>query len=190
MRWVEILRAEEDAIDWKILDWAGARDLWDEHYDKTKYFSVVTDILSKCSSVEVTSEQYDHGAPGRSGLEYTIETDNPKLLKKEIFAQIQIIIEPLLIERITPQAQVFTGEKDQIIGLLMMWASTARNLRLPAGYQGMAEANSRNLEVAAGEISAENYDKEKVAEILATLITKINSDSIKTKIKKIIRSLE
>ena len=69
MRWVEILRAEEDTIDWEILDWADARDLWDEHYDKSKYFSVVADILSKCSSVEVTSEQYDHDAPGRSGLE-------------------------------------------------------------------------------------------------------------------------
>ena len=51
MRRVEILRAEEDTIDWEILDWADARDLWDEHYDKTKYFSVVADILSKCSSV-------------------------------------------------------------------------------------------------------------------------------------------
>lgn len=190
MRWVEILRAEEDTIDWEILDWADARDLWDEHYDKTKYFSVVADILSKCSSVEVTSEQYDHDAPGRSGLEYTIETDNPELLKKEIFAQIQIIIQPPLIEQITPQAQVLTGEKDQIIGLLTMWASAARNLRLPAGYQGMAEANSRNLEVAAREISEGNYDKEKIAEILATLITKIHSDNIKNKIKRIIGSLQ
>jgi hypothetical protein len=195
MRWVEIIRAEEDAIEYRILEWADVRGLWDANSDKTRNISVMGEIIASCPSAWVTAEEYDHGWPGRSGVEYKIETKNPELLRKEIKERVETIIQPPQVNQIASQAQALTqaqavdGSKDQIIGLLMHWAVGARGVRLPAGYQGMAEANSRNLKAAAKIISEQQYDKTKIKAILVDLEKKLHSDFLRKKIKSIIQNL-
>ena len=184
-----IICAEEDTISSEILNWAGARDLWDEHYEKTGYFSVVYDILSSCHSAEVIAKQYDNDAPGRSGIEYTIKTDNPEQLKKEVMAAVVNIIKPADADRIPSQAPVLAYSAGDIARILMGLAAAARRTRLPAGYQGMAESNYRNLTAAAESVLAASCDKSTIRDILAALNKKIYGEAIRSDINKVIEKL-
>jgi hypothetical protein len=189
MKWVQIIRAEEDTIDWDILDWADARELWDEHYDKTQNFSLVRDILSKCPSAEVISEEYDFDLPGRSGVEYVIETNNPDSLKKEIIDQIKILIQLTRIDQLSSQAPSATINQDQIINFLLKQAVALEGIRVPAGYEGMAQVTVRALKSVAKTLSKGHCEKPQISALLSELIQKVYGEGLKADLRKIIDDL-
>lgn len=189
MKWIEIIRADDDVIDWEILDWADARDLWDKHYDETQKFSVIREILPNCSSAEILKEKYDFEMPGRSGIEYVIQTNNAELLREEIISHINNIIYSARIDQIPIHKLASIAKENPAINFLMDQAATARNMRLPAGFQGMAEASARTLEAAATELSKGHYKSSEVAEILAELARRIHGNGIQADIRKFIKNL-
>ena len=92
MTWVEIIKAEEDTVDWEILRWVALREFWDAHTSKLSRYSIVKDILPSCSAVEVQTQEYDLNFPGRSGTNYIIETNNEVSLKRELQEKIHALI--------------------------------------------------------------------------------------------------
>jgi len=189
MKWIEIIRADDDVIDWEILDWADARELWDKHYDETQKFSVIREILPNCSSAEILKEKYDFDMPGRNGIVYVIQTNNSELLREEIISHINNIIYSAQINQLAIHELASTAKENQVINFLLDQAVTARNMHLPAGFQGMAEASARTLEAAATELSNGHYKNSEVSEILVELVQKIHGVGIQAEIRKFIRKL-
>lgn len=189
--WIKILsEIEDDSIDWQILDWAEVRDLWDEHYDLLYRYSVVGDLLPDCDSAEIISEEYDCDFPGRSGVLYTIETNDPEQLKLEIRDRIEQLINP-------PPQSIFTTidptqvrEIEQIVDFLMAEAATVRNLRAPAGYQVLAVGTANALEAAAQDLLTGSWDKARLSSHLSALLDKIASSGTQSALKTILKNLQ
>lgn len=91
--WKNVCEAGDDTIDYEILSWANVIDLWESHDNHDK-FSVVNDVLTKCSSVDVIKEEWDGGMPGQSGVFFEIESNNPDRLKEEIKIGINELFAP------------------------------------------------------------------------------------------------
>ena len=67
-------KEDDDVVDSKVLDWAGLRELWDAHEEILSNYSVVQNILPMCCNVDIETEEWDAGVPGRSGIYFSIET--------------------------------------------------------------------------------------------------------------------
>ena len=92
MEWTEVVSADDDMIESEILDWSGCTDLWEEH-ELSDDFTVINDVVEMCDSAFIDAEEWDGGAPGRSGTWYVVRTDNPDKLKGQIRSRIEELIE-------------------------------------------------------------------------------------------------
>ena len=92
MEWTEIASADDDMMESKMLRWSGCSELWEEHQLGDE-FNVIDDVVEMCDSAFVDAEEWDGGAPGRSGTWYVIQTDDPAKLKEQIRARIEELIE-------------------------------------------------------------------------------------------------
>lgn len=105
--WIEIVSADDDVVGGELLSWANLNDLWDENRIILDNYSVVRDVLEHCSSAVVEKEEWDAGAPGRSGLWHRISTNDPDVLKTELRER----IEELLLPRPVALPRVVHGRK-------------------------------------------------------------------------------
>ena len=94
MEWIEVASADDDMIGGVILLWSGCGDVWDEH-ELDDEFSVLDDVLETCRHASVDSEVWEEGMPGQSGTWYTVHTDDPDALKREIRARVKGLIAEL-----------------------------------------------------------------------------------------------
>jgi hypothetical protein len=137
----------------------------------------------------VISEEYDFDLPGRSGVEYVIETNNPDSLKKEIIDQIKILIQLTRIDQLSSQAPSATINQDQIINFLLKQAVALEGIRVPAGYEGMAQVTVRALKSVAKTLSKGHCEKPQISALLSELIQKVYGEGLKADLRKIIDDL-
>lgn len=186
--WVEIIKADVDTIDSEIKSWAEIDHLWDNNYELLSKYSLLNDIIPLCGSADVNQEEYDYDFPGQSGILYSIETNDPDSFKAELRQHIiDIISPPNTVKQPTDNAHNFSI--DEIVDILMSEAASVRNMRAPAGYQGMADQSAIELELAAKLLADNNPDLQNTVDILRNLSRKIRVSGTKATIDKIIKSL-
>ena len=102
--WIEIVSADDDVVGGELLSWADLNDLWDKNRIILDNYSVVRDVLEHCSSAFVEKEEWDAGAPGRSGRWHRISTNDPDVLKTELRERIEELLlpRPVALPRIVP----------------------------------------------------------------------------------------
>jgi hypothetical protein len=189
-KWAEIIKSEEDSINFEIVRWAGIDQLWEDNYELLSNCNLIQDIMPFCEAAEINQEEYDCEFPGRSGILYSIETNNPEILKHEIRQLVGDIISPR-DNNVNVSSQIQSSPTvDEIVDILMGEAAGVRNLRAPAGYQGMAEQSAREMEAAAKLLLENNKSLEDAVVILSNLILKIRVSSSKSRIDGIIKGLE
>jgi hypothetical protein len=189
-KWVEIIKSEEDSINFEIVRWAGIDQLWEDNYELLSSCNLIQDIMPFCGSAEINKEEYDCEFPGRSGILYSIETNNPESLKHEIMQLVGDIISPRDNNvNVSSQAQS-SPTVVQIVDILMGEAAGVRNLRAPAGYQGMAEQSAREMEAAAKLLMENNTSREDAVVILSNLTRKIRVSGSRSRIEGIISRLK
>lgn len=92
--WEEIVSADGDDIAEEMMRWAGVFGAWSRCEErwirrgKDWDHEFMVDIVDPCTSLFVDTDEYDHGLPGRSGLWYTIQTQNPSNARFEIRSQL------------------------------------------------------------------------------------------------------
>jgi len=81
-RWVEIVSADDDMVEQKLIEWAGLDQAWDDN----ELFSVQDFMpMAECAkNIEMECENWGGETPGRSGVWHRVSTNNPEALKKEL----------------------------------------------------------------------------------------------------------
>lgn len=163
-RRVKIITCDDDNIQSTMLDYADAREYWYEHEDVFGGCNFVSDVLDWCSCVDIESETWDAGFPGRSGITYTMRILDGESLKEEIRNRLKKLAEPAPIPppQPPPSGPTIYDNIEQIARFLKGEAvSIARCMDLP-GYTGMNKYSASVLSNAAKSLEEETRDDDGV----------------------------
>ena len=182
---IEIAAADDDMIAVEVLKWSGCLELWNEH-ELDEDYNFTTDVLEMCDSAWVDAEEWDAGAPGRSGVWYVVTTEAPDELKAEIRARIDELIgeaeqgdrDLILAER--EQSNMFSSWTSYVYaaddgdGAIRLWSTvedsddtetrqTVHDIRTPAGFMKALQD--------CGSMAEMDFDTADVREMLPMLRT-------------------
>jgi hypothetical protein len=79
----EIASADDDVISGILLEWSGLSERWQRH-ELDAICDFTRDVAEYCKHIEIETENWDGGAPGRSGVWHKLTTDDGRILKKEM----------------------------------------------------------------------------------------------------------
>ena len=193
MQWKKIIRADDDEIKYSVLEWAGARDIWDADEDMFSKYDFIEDILKRCNSVHITIEEYDLNFPGRSGFTYLVETNDPKSLRFGILYRLHQLKDHEALKNTValtlPSDHHEISSKDEIITYLTREAAVLRSIRVPGGYGAFAIQTARRLDITASRLSKGDWTQDKIASQLLDLHKQLHSTEIKKKLEGVIHNL-
>ena len=149
---VVIVRADDDMVESEILTWSGLRETWRKHEKALAHLNVISDVLEWCPSAEIQEEEWDGGAPGRSGVLHTISTRSPERLKAEMENRITELAEKIRPKRASPNARDRPMTLQEIARFLVAQAKEIDSLKAPAGYGELPKAIATRLTLAASEL--------------------------------------
>lgn len=151
----EIIRCDDDSINWEILYWSDLSEFWRENENVLGNYSVLSDILMHCRNVLIEEEEYDFDFPGRSGINYVIYTDNATALKDELFSRLKDLTKPMNSftsngnKSFSESKSFQIGSCQQLVEYLKGQAAAIKTIRGPAGYGGMITTSVNILEQTA-----------------------------------------
>ena len=189
--WEEIVSADDDVVGGELLSWAELNDLWDEHQTILDNCSVIRDVLEHCSSAFVEKEEWDAGAPGRSGLWHRISTNDPEALKTELRERIEELVHP----KPTQPPQVVSGGRgprtisDLISYLESKATAGALKYRSYPAAQIQAHTSGR-LRVQAKKLSDHILNPAGAIPILEELVAWSEVSDIRPAIRELLRGLQ
>jgi len=149
---VDIVSADDDMVETEILTWSGLHEMWDKHETALAHLNVISDVLEWCPSAEVQKEEWDGGAPGRSGVWHTISTRSPERLKAEMESRITELVEEPRPQRVSSNGRDRPMTLQEIARFLVAQAKRIDSLKAPAGYSGLPKAIASRLTLAASEL--------------------------------------
>ena len=87
----EIASADDDVISGILLEWSGLSERWQRH-ELDAICDFTRDVAEHCKHIEIETESWDGGMPGRSGDWHKVTTDDGRILKKEMSDRVTELI--------------------------------------------------------------------------------------------------
>jgi hypothetical protein len=187
-----IILTDDSLIDREIIQWADLDDLAEQYPELFERINLVSDVVEHCSSAHVFKSIYDFDLPGRSGVEYRIETARESDLVQEIRDRLRELIDSATNSGspTRPAAEGGRRTASDIAVLLLALADRLQSIRAPAGYQGIAMSAVRKIRKAAEDLRAGNQSKDFLIERLMALKTELGKGSGASDVDALIRSLQ
>lgn len=187
----EIIRAGDDTVDGEVLAWAGMWDFWQANEEVLGKYSVINDVLERCSLVDIDREVWDGGAPGQSGVTFVISTTAPKDLREEIRSILEGLAEPYE-PRIAESSESETPKKidtvEALIEFLRREAYRYSKMRGPAGCGDMPRGIANRLSAAADDLAINHGSREDVIACLTRFLSRGPGSAVNDQIRAIIES--
>lgn len=187
-----IILTDDSLIDREIIQWANLKDLAEQHPQLFERINLVRDVIEHCPSAEVFKSMYDFDLPGRSGVEYRIETALEHDLVHEIRDRLKELIDLAKNSGspTRPAVECGTRTASDIAVLLLALADHLQSIRAPAGYQGIAMPAVRKIRKAAEDLRLGDQSKDFLIERLMALKTELGKGSGASDVDALIRSLQ
>jgi hypothetical protein len=183
----KVITFDDDEIQWKMLNYAGSREYWNEHLCELSNCDFVHDVLEFCSSVYIDSKSWDVDFPGRSGIEYTLTILDEESLKEELRERLVKLAEPAVVYTPTPKP-VSHNNIEQIADYLRRKAAYIACLRDLPGHTGMSKMIASRLSEAARSLREEARDDEEVRSFLLKVAGECRSGGVADELRQIAAS--
>ena len=187
-----IILTDDSLIDREIIKWANLDDLSEQYPELFERISLVSDVVEHCPSAHVFKSIYDFDLPGRSGVEYRIETAQENNLVHEIRNRLRELIDSATNSGTSTRPAAKCGRRtaSDITVLLLALADRLQSIRAPAGYQGIAMSAVRKIRKAAEDLRLGDQSRDFLIERLMTLKTELGRGSGASDVDALIRSLQ
>jgi hypothetical protein len=187
-----IILTDDSLIDGEIIRWANLDDLAEQYPELFERINLVSDVVEHCPSAHVFKSIYDFDLPGRSGVEYRIETAQENDLVHEIRNRLRELIGSATNSGspTRPAVECVTGTASDIAALLLALADQLQSIRAPAGYQGIAMPAVRKIRKAAEDLRLGDQSKNFLIERLMALKTELGKGNGASDVDALVRTLQ
>ena len=92
--WELVVSADDDTVESDLLEWSGLEAVWERCQERWARndlewdYDFLSEVVEACSHAFLEREEWDGGAPGRSGVWHCVGTDNPAALRRELRFQL------------------------------------------------------------------------------------------------------